>query len=72
MEAVRDGCAAAVLALQEDDKLVRGMSEKEATDFLWTMLSIRNWEMLRKDCGWTQDRYIEVMTMKTAEALVAR
>ena len=72
MEAVRHGCAAAVSALQEDGNLVAGMSEAEATDFLWTLLSIRNWEMLRKDCGWTQDRYIELMKIKTAGAIMAR
>ncbi|RLJ59124.1 TetR family transcriptional regulator [Litoreibacter meonggei] len=71
MHAVRHGCAAAVSALKDDGKLVVGLSEAEATDFLWTLLSVRNWEMLRKDCGWTQDRYIEVMRSTAAAALVS-
>jgi len=72
MQAVRHGCAAAVAALKQDGNLTSDVSESEATDFLWTLLSVRNWEMLRKDCGWPQDRYIEVMKAKAASALVNR
>ncbi len=27
-------------------------------DLLWTMLSIRNWEHLTVECGWSTDRYV--------------
>tara|TARA_R110000787_G_scaffold120108_2_gene231081 strand:- start:908 stop:1492 length:585 start_codon:yes stop_codon:yes gene_type:complete len=58
MQAVRDGCAAAVDALDRDGALSPGLSVAQATDILWTLLSVRNWEQLTGDCGWPQARYI--------------
>ena len=34
------------------------MTKKTATDILWTLLSVRNWEQLTQDCGWSQQQYI--------------
>ena len=45
--------AAAVAALKADGALVDWLTEDEATDFLWTLLSVRNWEQLR----FSQARY---------------
>ena len=70
MQAVRHGCAAAVTALKADGRLVDDLTEDEATDLLCTLLSVRTWEQLRHDCGWDQDRYIEVMQRLTRQALV--
>lgn len=57
MAAVRHGCEAAVKALQKDGKLRGGLNKKQAIDLLWTLLSVRNWEQLRHDCGWSQKLY---------------
>ena len=59
MKAVRQGCHAAILALKKDGELSTDLSVKQATDALWAMLSIRQWELLTGDCGWPQKRYIE-------------
>jgi len=59
MRAVRDGCHAAVRALHRDGRLAAEHSVEHATDFLWTLLSVRNWEQLTIDCGWSQALYIE-------------
>ena len=67
MQAMREGCAAAVKAISEDGKLNSGLSEKVATDLLWTLLSVENWERLVRDCGWSQSAYEETM-QKLAEA----
>ncbi|MEE8439193.1 MAG: TetR/AcrR family transcriptional regulator [Micropepsaceae bacterium] len=61
MRAVREGCEAAVKALKKDGMLSPDYSVETATDFLWTMLSVRNWEQLTLDCGWSQKRYVETM-----------
>ena len=61
MQAVRHGCAAAIAALKKDGDLQAWLSEEEATDILWTLQSVRNWEQLRFECGWSQARYIEAV-----------
>ena len=67
MLAVREGCAAAVDALANDDELTASMTRDEATDWLWTLLAVRNWEQLCRECSWSQDRYVEVMQQTAAE-----
>ena len=67
MKAVRHGCEAAVQAISQDGSLTRDLTEEAATDLLWTLLSVENWERLVKDCGWTQSAY-EKTIKQTAEA----
>lgn len=61
MQAVRHGCAATIAALKTDSNLNKELSENEATDALYVLLSIRNWEQLRIECGWSQERYITLI-----------
>jgi len=63
MQAMRQGCEAAIAALERDGKLSSDLSPIQATDLLWTLLSVRNWEQLTKECGWSQRRYIETTTL---------
>jgi AcrR family transcriptional regulator len=70
MTALREGCAAAISALKRDGTLAEGMSAKAATDLLWTLLSVRNWEHLVQDCGWSQDRYIRTMQETAAKIFI--
>ena len=67
MKAVRHGCEAAVQAISLDGSLTRDLTEEAATDLLWTLLSVENWERLIRDCGWTQSAY-EKTIKQTAEA----
>jgi len=71
MQAVREGCEAAINALHRDGRLTADLSKKEAIDLLWTMLSVRNWEQMRGECGWTQVRYIDVTKASAQKVLVA-
>ncbi len=71
MQAVREGCAAAVAALQADGALAEGFSAEEATDVLWAMLSVRTWEQLCQECGWDQARYVTAMQHMTEQILVS-
>lgn len=70
-QAVREGCEAAVKALKKDGTLTADYSVKHATDLLWTLLSVRNWEYLIGDCGWSQRRYIDATKRIANQILVA-
>ncbi|MEX0338347.1 MAG: TetR/AcrR family transcriptional regulator [Arenibacterium sp.] len=58
MRAMKEGCTAAVLALENDGDLSSVLTVEEASDLLWVLLSVRNWEQFRFECGWTQDAYL--------------
>lgn len=67
MQAVRHGCAAAVQALIADKMLKSDLDGEVATDLLWTLLSVENWERLVRECGWSQTEY-EHQIRRLAEA----
>jgi AcrR family transcriptional regulator len=71
MQAVRHGCAAAVRALAADDTLRPDLTEEAATDLLWTLLSVENWEHLVRDCGWSQTEYERQIERLAEAALLA-
>jgi AcrR family transcriptional regulator len=58
MQDMWEGCEAAIRALSTDGNLNPDYSTQEASDLLWTLLSVRNWEHLRHDRGWTQQTYL--------------
>jgi AcrR family transcriptional regulator len=62
MLAMRDGCRAAIDALHDDGMLAQGWTRPKATDALWTMLLVPNWENLTIGCGWSTKEYIRRMT----------
>ena len=70
MQAVRHGCKAVVDQLADDGDLMAHLDRQAATDILWMLLSVRNWELLTKECGWSQDDYIRRMTETAERALV--
>ena len=59
MQDVREGCEAAILALHTDQTFRAEYSVQDATDILWAMLSVGNWEKYRIECGWDQEKYID-------------
>lgn len=71
LNAIRHGCEAAIKALKADKALSPGHTQKQATDILWTMLSVRNWEHLTGDCGWSQKQYIEKTKHMARQVLCA-
>jgi AcrR family transcriptional regulator len=70
MQAMREGCQAAIKALHRDGMLNSDYSQKMATDLLWTMLSIRNWEQLTIQCGWSKKKYISELKSLTRRIFV--
>jgi len=69
MAALRQGCEAAVAALKKDGLLAPGLPPRQATDLLWTLLSVRNWEQLVGDAGWPQKRYVAAMKTTARRSL---
>ena len=61
MWAMRDGCRAAIDALQADGTLAPEWTRPKAIDALWTMLLVPNWEHLTIECGWSTKQYIRWM-----------
>ncbi len=61
MGAVHEACRNIVERLHRDGTLAPGWSLEEAADLLWTMLSIRNWEQLTIECGWSTSQYVDRM-----------
>jgi AcrR family transcriptional regulator len=59
MNAVRGLCDGTVQSLNNDGVLAEGLDAKTASDLLWTLTSVRNWEQLTQDCGWSQSQYLE-------------
>lgn len=57
MQAVRHGCAAAIHALDRGAQLSGVYSVEQATDLLWMFLSVRNWEQLTQESGWSHAEY---------------
>jgi AcrR family transcriptional regulator len=58
MQDMREGCRAAVDALAADSQLNPAHGPDEATDILWTLLLVQNWESWTLHCGWSQEQYI--------------
>jgi hypothetical protein len=70
MGVVHEACRNIIERLQRDGTLAPGWALDEAADLLWTMLSIRNWEHLTNDCGWSQGQYVARMQELLKRALV--
>ena len=67
------GIARVLLALKEsgDEAAAAAWDSRMATDLLWTMLSVRNWEHLTIDCGWSQKAYIANLKSSARQLFVA-
>lgn len=70
MAAVRWGCQTTVEALERDGRLSPQWTAAQATDVFWTMLSIRNWEQLTQQCGWSNEQYVSGMQTLARRTLV--
>src|SRR5918992_4014379 len=70
MGAVRESCRNTIEALHRDGMLAPEWSRDEAIDLMWTMLSIRNWEQLTIECGWSIGQYVGWMQTILKSALV--
>lgn len=72
MQAVRQGCEAAVRAIVEDGYLKEELTEVAAVDLLWTLLSVENWERLVHECGWSQSVYEQTLKQIAEASLISQ
>jgi AcrR family transcriptional regulator len=70
MHALYQGCLTVIRCLDRDGVLVPEWTVDEAADFFWALISIRNWEHLTIERGWSKDQYIERMKLVLKRALV--
>ena len=70
MLAMKDGCRAAIEALDDDGTLASGWTPKKAIEALWTMLLVPNWENLTNECGWSTEEYIRYLHLIAERAFV--
>jgi len=72
MQAVRQGCEAAVRAISKDGYLKKELTEVNAVDLLWTLLSVENWERLVLECSWSQSEYEQTLKQISEATLLLR
>lgn len=61
MEGLYGACSSVVGALDADNELAANLTVTEATDLMWAMVSVRQWELLTLERGMSQERYIELV-----------
>lgn len=71
MQDMREGCAAAIEALDRDAVLAPDHTVAQATDLLWSLLSVRNWEHLTIDRRWSQSQYVSKVKQLARHNFVA-
>jgi len=65
-------CEQIIQTLEKENKLAAHWSQKDATDFVWTLMSIQNWEQLTTECEWNQDQYISHVTHVLTDTLIPK
>jgi hypothetical protein len=65
-----EGCRQMIARLQEEGKLRRRLDPEVAADLLWTITSLRTWEDLVLERGWSRRRYDRHITSLLAAALL--
>lgn len=72
MAVVRGSCRRTIEALQRDGMLRSEWDLDEATDLMWTTLSIPNWEQFTNECGWSTSQYVSHMQTLLRRTLVKK
>lgn len=70
MMAIKHYCASTVAAMQRDGVLRPGLSEGKASDLLFALISVGNWQTLTRICGWSQADYLQEITRMARIALI--
>jgi AcrR family transcriptional regulator len=63
MDVFYQGCRSVIDCLVRDQSLAPEWDPDQATDALWTLMSISAWENLTMECGWTPDEYVSRMKL---------
>ncbi len=63
MACLREVCQKTIEALVDEALLASDWTQETAIEAFWTIISIHNWEQLTIECGWSNEQYIERITM---------
>ena len=66
------GCRAIIARLKREGTLREGLEPAAAADLLWTITSLRTWEDLVLQRGWSAAKYEERLTRLLSDALTKR
>jgi AcrR family transcriptional regulator len=70
MQALYEGCKSVVQSLASQSALDPAWTIESAADFFWAALSVRTWEDLTIERGWSQDQYRERLQWIVKRALL--
>lgn len=59
MNGLKSRCRITMEVLQSENKLSAEWTVEEAAELFWMLISVRNWEVLRIELGWSNDKYIQ-------------
>ena len=71
MEFRRQNVLSGITALAAEGMLAQGWTVAEATDFVWTLLSVHTYEYLVRERKWSIDRFIDRLRQVLHAAIVA-
>jgi AcrR family transcriptional regulator len=71
MDCLRDVCKQIIETLEQEDKLADALSPADAVDMLLVMLSIEQWELLTRDRGWSNQKYVNEMKKLLVQSFVS-
>ncbi|WP_271844970.1 TetR/AcrR family transcriptional regulator [Cognatishimia sp. SS12] len=70
LDALKEGCDAAIGMLADDGALNPAYSLKEACDYYFSLLSLEAWAYCVQRAGWTEDRYLDQVQTVTQQLFV--
>jgi AcrR family transcriptional regulator len=70
MDQLYEACQMIVQQISRDGQLAPEWTSEVAAVFFWSMLSVRNWENLTIERGWTQTQYVERMQLALRRTLL--
>jgi hypothetical protein len=71
MEFRRQNVLRGITALEAEGMLALGWTVEEATDFVWTLLSVHTYEYLVRERKWSIERFIDRLRQVLHAAIVA-
>ena len=61
MDCLREVCQQIIQTLEKEGKLSDALAPDDAVDYLLMSLSIEQWELLTKESGWSDEKYVREM-----------
>ena len=61
MDGLKFHCRTTIEVLHSENKLSAEWTVDEAAELFWVLNSVRNWELLRIELGWSNEKYVQHM-----------